>query len=47
MKTIYITFSFHSETKEAIFAVGLVNVSERDVGQVLKIIDETVDKVIE
>ncbi|GFS14839.1 presequence protease, mitochondrial [Elysia marginata] len=38
---------FHSETKEAIFAVGLLNVREADVEQVVKIIDETVDKVIE
>ncbi|KAK3769391.1 hypothetical protein RRG08_029019 [Elysia crispata] len=37
---------FHSETKEAIFAVGLLNVGEGDVNRVVKIIDETVDKVI-
>ncbi|GFN99728.1 presequence protease, mitochondrial [Plakobranchus ocellatus] len=38
---------FHSDTKEAIFAVGLMNVCEGDVDKVLKIIEETVDKVIE
>lgn len=38
---------YHSETKEAIFAVGLMNVSEADVGKVVEIIDKTLDKVIE
>ncbi|CAL1536313.1 unnamed protein product [Lymnaea stagnalis] len=40
------TTGFHADTKEAIFSVGLLNIKKDDVDQVLKIIEETVDKVI-
>ncbi|CAG5126010.1 unnamed protein product [Candidula unifasciata] len=40
------TTGFHSDTKEAVFSVGLWNISKSDVETTLGIIEQTLDKVI-